>query len=137
MAKKAKPVKKRKSTTVALAPKEEGEAGNIGTVAVEVQTVVALTGAGVFTELVIEWGCLGLSEEPDKIVETSANNRLLDPKRPIETSEEGLHVFFDPPLQGAGNYGFKFQCTYNEAAEARAAAAPKSDDERRDEEDAA
>jgi hypothetical protein len=133
MAKKAK-AKKRKTTSIA--PKEEAQA-NLGTVSVSVQVAVALSGSGMFNELVLELGTLGLSEEPDRIVETSGNNRLLDPKRPIETSEEGVHVFFDPPLSGAGIYGFKFDCVYNEAAEARAAAAPKSDDERRDEEDAA
>jgi len=127
MAKKAaKPAKKRKAEGVA--PKEAEEGKNIGTIAVSVQTVVTLAGDGLFDELVIELGTLGLSEEPDRIVETSGNNRLLDPKRPITTSEEGVHLFFSPPLNGAGVYGFQLQCIYNDAVEARTAAPPKSED---------
>lgn len=122
-----KPAKKRKTATIA--PKEEeGAAANLGSVSVPAQATITLSGSGSFDEMVIEWGCLGLSEEPDKITETSGNNRLLDPKRPITTSEEGVHVYFDPPLTGAGIYGFRFECSYNEAAEARAAV-PKSADE--------
>lgn len=123
-----KPAKKRKAQSVA--PKEPKRGQLLGTVAIPVQTYVTLTNPGVFNELVIEWGCLGLSEEPDKITETSGNNRLLDPKKPITTSEEGLHVYFDPPLTGSGTYGFQFLCTYNEAAEAKSEGPePKEDDE--------
>lgn len=131
MAKKA--AKKRKTTSIA--PKEEASA-NLGTVNLTIQTFVGLTGTGTCNELVIEWGCLGLSEEPDKVTEVSANNRLLDPKRPITTSEEGLHIFFDPPLAASGNIGLQFLCTYNEAVEARTSA-PKSDDKYADEDEAA
>src|SRR5262245_24994950 len=127
MAKKAKAAaKKRKAASVA--PKEEKEGANIGSVAISVLAHVKLSGDSLFDELVIEWGCLGLSEEPDQVVETSGNNRYLDPKRPITTSEEGMHLFFSPPLGGAGTYGFQLQCIYDIAAEARMAPAPKSDD---------
>lgn len=128
MAKKAtkkEPVekKKRKSTaSPALPPPEEkeGEASqSLGSVSIPVQTTIRLTAPGTFDELVIEWGCLGLSEEPDSIAETSGNSRLLDPKRPPTTDDEGLHVYFEPPLSGAGNYGFQFMFTYNEAVNAR------------------
>ena len=121
MAKKAKaaaPPKKREST--AAAPKaEEGKV--LGTVSIPVQVSVCTGDVVTFSELVIEWSCLGLSVEPDTITETSGNGRMLDPKRPPTTSEEGLHIYFDPPLTG-GNYGFQFLFTYNEAVEARAAA---------------
>lgn len=133
MAKKAahKPAKKRKTATIA--PKEDTEEGvpiaNIGSVSLPVEAQVWVPNEGPFNELVIEWGCLGLSEEPDKITEVSANNGLLDPKRLPTTSEEGLHVYFHPPLSGAGLYGFKFLCTYNEAAEARTAAPKKKDED--------
>jgi hypothetical protein len=79
--------------------------------------------------LVIELACLGLPEEPDSIIEVSANHDKLDPKRPITTDEEGLHLYFDPPLSGAGEYGFKFVCSYAEAAEARASKKPPKDEE--------
>jgi hypothetical protein len=124
MAKKAKPAsaqeKKRKGQTVAPREQKEGEVR--GTVGVSVHAAITLPGVtGVWDELVIEWGCLGLSEEPDHIVETSGNNIMLDPDRPITTSEEGMHLFFKPPLAAGGAYGFNFLCTYILAAEARAA----------------
>ena len=83
-----------------------------------------------FNELVIEWSCLGLSVEPDTITETSGNGRMLDPKRPPTTSDEGLHVYFEPPLNG-GNYGFQFLFTYNDAVEARTAKPKKEEADRR------
>jgi hypothetical protein len=111
--------KKRKAQSVA--PKAESENVLLGTVSIVVQLQVTIPNSGPFNEMVIEWGCLGLSEEPDGVTETSGNNRLLDTKRPITTSEEGMHVYFDPPLSGSGAYGFQFLCTYNDAVEARTA----------------
>lgn len=132
MAKKAKAhaePKKRKSATPA--PKaEEGKV--LGTVSIPVQTSVIVTDVASFNELVIEWGCLGLSEEPDAISETSGNSRLLDPKRSPRTDEEGLHVFFSPSLP-AGSYGFQFVFHYNEAVEPRSSVTP-TDEEREKEE---
>ena len=143
MAKKAKkPVekKKRKSAVSPALPEPEEKEGEpaklLGTITIPVQTQIVVSNDGVWNELVIEWGCLGLSEEPDKIAETSGNSRLLDPKRPPITDDEGLHVYFDPPLSGAGIYGFQFQFTYNDAVEARVAA-PKSDDDEHHEDEAA
>jgi hypothetical protein len=124
MAKKAKqaPPKKRKSEKAA--PKaEEGKV--LGTVSIPVQVSIFTGDVANFNELVIEWSCLGLSEEPDTITETSGNGRLLDPKRPPTTSEEGLHVYLDPPQPG-GHYGFQFHFGYNDAIEARTAA-PEED----------
>jgi hypothetical protein len=109
--------KKRKAASVA--PKATDPARPLGTVGIAVQTQITVNDGTPFNELVIEWGCLGLSEEPDSITEISANSRLMDPKRPISTSEEGMHIYFDPPLAGAGVYGFQFMCIYNEAAEPR------------------
>lgn len=132
MAKKHQPAKKRKAATIA--PKEEKEgAVPLGTVSVPVQLQINVTNPGLWNELVIELATLGLSEEPDKVTETSGNSRLLDPKRPISTSEEGVHLFFDPPLMGAGTYGFQLLCTYNEAAEARTAE-PESEEEKKERE---
>lgn len=130
MAKKAQTAAKKKRKAEGVTPKEVKQGQLLGTVAIPVQTYVTLNNPGVFNELVIEWGCLGLSEEPDKITETSGNNRLIDPKKPITTSEEGLHIFFDPPLTGSGTYGFQLLCTYNEAAEAKSEGPePKENDE--------
>jgi hypothetical protein len=119
MAKKAKAAPPKKRTSEKAAPKaEEGKV--LGTVSIPVQVSVWTGDVVNFNELVIEWACLGLSEEPDTIIETSGNSRMLDPKRTPHTSEEGLHVYFDPPLLG-GNYGFQFLFTYNDAVEARTA----------------
>lgn len=118
--KERQPAKKKKRKAQSVAPRQQEVPGTLlGTVAIPVQVQVTLANPGVFNELVIEWGCLGLSEEPDSIQEISANNRLVDDKRPITTSEEGLHLYFDPPLNGAGVYGFRLLCTYNEAVEVR------------------
>lgn len=100
--------------------KEAAEGRSLGTVLIPVQCSVNVPDVSHFNELVIEWSCLGLSEEPDSINEISGNARLLDPKHPPTTSEEGLHVFFDPPLQ-AGSYGFQFTFSYIDAVEARTA----------------
>ena len=128
-AKHAQP-KKRKAASVA--PKEQKEGQVLGTVQLSVQAAVTLPGTtGVWDELVIEWGCLGLSEEPDQITEISGNAVMLDPDRPITTSEEGMHVYFKPPLPAGGSYGFNFLCLYNMAAEARTAA-PEEEVETRD-----
>lgn len=120
MAKKAKDTPKKRTSAGAAPKAEEGKV--LGTVSIPVQAHI-FTGDNVtkFNELVIELGCLGLAGEPDAIIETSGNSRMLDPKRPPTTSGEGLHVFFDPPLTG-GSYGFHFLLTYNEAVEARTAA---------------
>lgn len=125
MAKKPVEKKKRKGGT-SPAPKarttatgEENEAA-LGEVSIPVQCAVMVPQAGRFDELVIEWSCLGLSEEPDSIKEISGNARFLDSDRPPATDDEGLHVFFKPPLD-AGNYGFQFVFTYNSAVEARTA----------------
>jgi hypothetical protein len=126
MAKKpAKQPKKRKGASAST--KSATDTQVLGSVTIEVQTQINVTEAGKFNEAVIEWGCLGLSEEPDSITEGSGNGRLLNPKRPPYTDEEGLHIFFDPELE-AGVYGFLFYFTYNEAVEARTAE-PKSDDQ--------
>jgi hypothetical protein len=125
MAKKAKtkehaPPKKRKSAT--SPPKEAKEdAPPLGSVAIAVQVELKVENTSPFDEFVIEWGCLGLSEEPDRVFDRSGNSHLLDPERPITTSEEGLHIYFKPPLAGAGTYGFNLVCVYNEAVEARTA----------------
>lgn len=126
MAKKAKAAPKKRESKGAAPKAEEGKV--LGTVSIPVQVSIS-SGNNVtsFNELVIEWSCLGLSEEPDVIAETSGNGRMLDATRPPTTSEEGLHVYFNPPLAG-GNYGFQFLFTYNDAVEARTAA-PKSDKE--------
>lgn len=113
-AKKAKKV--RKGATAK--PKEGVEGQVLGSVSIPVLCNINVSQAGYFTELVIEWGCLGLSEEPDSITEISGNHGLLDKKRSPRTDEEGLHVYFDPPLLG-GVWGFQFLFGYNEAAEAR------------------
>jgi len=123
MAKKAKAAPKKRESKGAAPKAEEGKV--LGTVAVPVQASVFTGDVANFNEAVIEWSCLGLTEEPDMIIETSGNGRLLDPKRPPTTSDEGLHIYFDPPLAG-GHYGFQFLFTYNDALEARTAA-PKSD----------
>ena len=131
MAKKTKvkeqPAKKRKAASVA--PKQEKEGQQLGTVSIPVQVEVAVPNTSPFDELVIEWGCLGLSEEPNRITDASGNSHLLDPERPITTSEEGMHLFFKPPISVAvgGTIGFKLVCTYNESAEARTAA-PEDDE---------
>lgn len=117
MAKKATPAKKRKSEKVA--PREVPEGQNLGTVSIPVQCDVYV-GDNVtnFDELVIEWSCLGLSEEPDKINEISGNGVLLHPDRPPATDDEGLHIFLRQPLPH-GSYGFLFRFTYFDAVQAR------------------
>jgi hypothetical protein len=115
----AKPAKKKRKTATIKVEKEDQR---LGTIAVPVQAEVSLPGTGgVWDELVIEWGCLGLSEEPDRIIERSGNSFMLDPERPITISEEGMHLYFKPPLSGGGTYGFNLLCVYDEAAEARVA----------------
>jgi hypothetical protein len=116
--------KKRKGGTAA--PKAVSEEAVLGTISIPVQAWIDAT-SGPFDELVIEWGCLGLSEEPDSIVDTSGNSGLLDPKRPPKTDEEGLHIYFHPPLS-ADRYGFNFLFSYNEAVLARMAP-PKEEKE--------
>ena len=125
MAKKAKAAPPKKRESKGAAPKaEEGKV--LGTVSIPVQVSIFTGDVASFSELVIEWSCLGLSEEPDTITETSGNGRLLDPKRPPTTSDEGLHVYLDPAQPG-GHYGFQFHFGYNDAVEARAAAPEKDD----------
>lgn len=119
MAKKAKEAPRKRKSEGAAPKAEEGKV--LGTVSIPVQVSVFTGDVVNFNEIVIEWSCLGLSVEPDTITETSGNGRLLDPKRPPTTSDEGMHVYFDPPLAG-GKYGFQFLFTYNEALEARTAA---------------
>jgi len=125
MAKKPVEKKKRKGST-SPAPKArtaEGDDANgpaLGEVLIPVQCQVNVMQAGRFDELVIEWSCLGLSEEPDSIKEISGNSDKLDSDRPPATDDEGLHIFFKPPLD-AGSYGFKFAFLYNSAVEARTA----------------
>jgi len=124
-----KPAKKqRKGATT----KEATEGVILGTTSIPVQCSVDVSEAVGFNEVVIEWACLGLSEEPDSVHEVSGNSFMLDKKRAPRTDEEGLHVFFDPPLNG-GRYGFQFVFTYNEASEARSSATP-TDEERAKEE---
>lgn len=125
MAKKASK-KARKSEGVAAAAAEEGVV--TGSVRIPVQASIWVNDVAHFNELVIEWSCLGLSEEPDSIQDTSGNAVLLDPKRPPFTDSEGLHLFFDPPVPGATHYGFKFDFVYNESVIARTAV-PKTDEE--------
>jgi hypothetical protein len=111
------PAPKSRSTT---AEGDDPNAPALGEVLIPVQCQVNVPLAGTFDELVIEWSCLGLSEEPDSIKEISGNSEKLDSDRPPATDDEGLHVFFKPALQ-AGNYGFKFAFMYNSAVEARTA----------------
>ena len=118
--------KARKSEGVAAAAAEEGVV--TGSVRIPVQASIWVGEVAHFNELVIEWSCLGLSEEPDSIEDTSGNARLLDPKRPPYTDADGLHLFFDPPIAGATNYGFRFDFIYNESVIARTAE-PKTDQE--------
>ena len=119
-----KPQQKRKTAT--LKPKQDETApANVGSIAITVQFEAYVTGNTPFNELVIELGTLGLPDEPSHVTDRSANARLLDPKRPIEVSDEGLHMFFDPPLQGSGIYGFQLRCEYDQAVEARTAAPPE------------
>ena len=128
MAKKpAKDAKKRKGATPS--PRTTEEDAVLGSALIGVHASFNIpSDVASFTELVIEWGCLGLSEEPDTISDASGNSHLLDAKRPPYTDEEGLHVFFDPPLSGGGQYGFHFLFGYNDAVHARTAA-PKTDEE--------
>jgi len=124
MAKKPVEKKKRKGGT-SPAPKPKTTAAGedeavLGEVSIPVQCSVSVSQANAFDELVIEWSCLGLSEEPDAIREISGNAWMLDSDRPPATDDEGLHIFFKPQLQ-AGNYGFQFVFTYNSAVEARTA----------------
>jgi len=122
MTKKEKAAAAKKRKAASIAPKPEKEGRILGTVAIPVQVEIVVPGVtGVWNELVIEWGCLGLSEEPDRVVERSGNSFMLDPDRPITTSEEGMHVYLKPPLAAGGTYGFNLLCIYNEAVEARTA----------------
>lgn len=122
--------KKRKGATAAPTG-VDAEGKTLGIVSIHIQTAVNIPGTGQFNELVIEWSCLGLSEEPDSIADTSGNAKLLDPKRAPRTDEAGLHVYFDPPLP-AGSYGFNFLFTYNDAVSAGTHAEP-TDEERQKE----
>lgn len=122
MAKKA--VQKKRKSQTALSQrssKEAPEGQTLGWVTIPVQCS-AYVGDNItaFDELVIEWACLGLSEEPDKISEVSGNSGLLHPDRPPATDEEGLHVFFKSPLPH-GTYGFLFNFTYYDSVHARTA----------------
>ena len=123
------PAKKKKRKAQSVAPREAAPGTLLGSVSIPVQVQLSLPNPGVFNEVVIEWGCLGLSEEPDSIVEISANHDRLDTKRPITTSEEGLHMYFDPPLNGAGIYGFRLLCGYNEAVEVRSSSPEDEEDD--------
>lgn len=136
MAKKPVEKKKRKgSTSPAPKAKTTGEAEAVlGEVSIPVQCSVSVTQANDFDELVIEWSCLGLSEEPDSIREISGNAWMLDSDRPAATDDEGLHVFFKPALKG-GNYGFQFVFTYNSAVEARTAEPKKVEQLEKERED--
>lgn len=114
MAKKSKPRK--------AAPKK-GENLVLGSVMIPVKCTLNIGPAANISEFVIEWACLGLSEEPDSIAEVSGNSRLVDGRQEPYTDEDGLHVFFDPPLAGNASgitsIGLEFHCSYNEAVEAR------------------
>ena len=111
-----KAVKKRTST----GSKQTKEGQVLGAVSVVVQIEVwSGSSVGFFDEAVIEWRCLGLSEEPDEVTEISGN-RSVDPDRPMTTSEEGLHVFFKPAHEG-GTFGLQLACKYNDAVECRTA----------------
>ena len=137
MAKKPVEKKKRKGTSPAPKPKTtaEGEPEAVlGEVSIPVLCSVMVPQANTFDELVIEWSCLGLSEEPDSIRETSGNHIMLDSDRPPATDDEGLHVFFKPELKG-GNYGFQFVFTYNSAVEARTAEPKKVEQLEKDREE--
>lgn len=116
VAKKAKKVRK------GAKPKDDVEGQVLGSVSIPVLCNVNVSQSNRFNELVIEWGCLGLSEEPDSITEISGNHNLLDTKRAPRTDEDGLHIYFTEPLIG-GVYGFQFLFGYNEAVEARSFAA--------------
>lgn len=138
MAKKPVEKKKRKGST-SPAPKArttaEGEPEAVlGEVTIPVLCSVSVPQASSFDELVIEWGCLGLSEEPDSIKENSGNAYMLDSDRPAATDDEGLHIFFKPALQG-GQYGFRFVFTYNSAVEARTAEPKKVEQLEKDREE--
>src|SRR3954471_22287438 len=145
MAKKAqhnpsdKKKKKRKAQSVPQKDRTQQEVMRLGSVAIPILFQVTLNATTSFNELVIEWGCLGLSEEPDSITEVTGASEMLDKKRPggpITTSEEGMHMFFDPPLVASGVYGFKVLCGYNEAVEPKLQAkeTPEQQDEREREE---
>jgi hypothetical protein len=131
MAKKIKEAPKKRESKGAAPKAEEGKV--LGTVSIPVQVSV-FTGDNTsgFNEMVIEWSCLGLAEEPDKI-QALSNTEILDPARPITTSEEGLHLYFRSRQTG-GNYGFQLLFTYNDAIEARTAA---PEDKAADEQEAA
>lgn len=115
--------KKRKSDTALSqrVTKEAPEGQTLGWVTIPVQCG-CYVGDNVtnFDELVVEWRCLGLSEEPDKITETSGNAVLLHPDRPPATDDEGLHIFFRNALPH-GTYGFQFNFIYYDSVQARTA----------------
>ena len=126
MAKKAKAKKQRKAQQTA-APREgvEGQAADdLGTVSVSVQVECRVTHSSPFDELVIELATLGLSEQPDHVEDRSGNASRLDPDRPIEVDDAGVHLFLKPSVQGAGVYGFNLFCTYDDAVQARMAPPP-------------
>lgn len=140
MAKKAqhnpsdKKKKKRKAQSVPQKDRTQQEVMRLGSVAIPILFQVTLNATTSFNELVIEWGCLGLSEEPDSISEVTGASEMLDKKRPggpITTSEEGLHLYFDPPVvgSGSGTYAFKILCGYNEAVEPRSSVESPEPDE--------
>jgi hypothetical protein len=122
MAKKASGKKRKSSGGERTSERKlEREGQTLGTVSVPVQCEVYVgDNVGRFNELVIEWACLGLAEEPDVIKERSGNAVLLHPERPLVTSEEGLHVFFKDDLPH-GTYGFQFLAVYFDSVEARTA----------------
>ena len=73
MAKKAKATAKKRTSEKAAPKAEEGKV--LGSVSIPVQVSIFTGDVANFNELVIEWSCLGLSEEPDTITETSGNGR--------------------------------------------------------------
>ena len=133
MAKKAKakdvPVKKRKTTKTTATPRTD-EAPPLGTVAVSVQVECNVQNTSPFDEIVIELGCLGLSEEPDKIIERSGIAICSIPSGHPRPLRKACICTSSPRCRAPARYGFNLFCIYNEACEARTA-------EPEDEEDAA
>lgn len=113
--------KKRKAQSVAQKERTEQQAQRLGSIGILITFQVVVTNTASFNELVIEWGCLGLSEEPDSISEVTGASDMLDRNKPITTDEDGMHMYFDPPLASTGTtvYGFKVLCSYNEAVESK------------------
>ena len=123
--------KKRKAQSVAQKERTQEQSLRLGSISIPILFEVSLNSTTSFNELVIDWGCLGLSEEPDSISEVTGASEMLDKKRPITTSEEGLHLYFDPPVvgSGSGTYAFKILCGYNEAVEPRSSVESPEPDE--------